>query len=93
MIYHNAKFYKMKILYGILRYRFLNSANLSTEQKQLVRATVNKMEYSIMKDQLKKVFTTINRDKNNSSENDSKIKIEKNVFLVKGRHLDGVFNT
>ena len=93
MIYHKAKFYKMKILYGILRYRLLNSANLSTEQKQLVRDTVNKVEYSIVKDQLKKVFTYINMDKNNSSENDSKIKIEKNVLLIKDRHLDGVFNT
>lgn len=33
-----------------------NGENLYVEQKQLIRATVNKMEYSVMKDQLKNVI-------------------------------------
>ena len=61
-LYFKAKSFKMEILDGVLAYRLLNSANLSNEQKQLVKATVSKMDYQIMKDQLKKVFT-------NTSEN------------------------
>ena len=44
----------MEILDGVLAYRILNSANLTNEQKQLVKITVSKMDYQIMKDQLKK---------------------------------------
>ena len=36
----------------------LDSANLTNEQKQLVKATVSKMDYQIMKDQLKKFFNS-----------------------------------
>ena len=58
-LYFKAKSFKMEILDGVLAYRLLNSANLTIEQKQLVKATVNKMDYTVMKDQLKKVFTTV----------------------------------
>ena len=44
----------MEILDGVLAYRILNSANLTNEQKQLLKITVSKMDYQIMKDQLKK---------------------------------------
>ena len=37
---------------------YSKSANLTKEQKQLVKATVSNMDYQIMKDQLKKVFTS-----------------------------------
>ena len=37
---------------GVLAYRLLNSANLTNEQKQLVKAALSKMNYRIMKDQL-----------------------------------------
>ena len=40
----------MEILEGVLAYRLLNSANLTNEQKQLVKSTVSKIEYQIMKD-------------------------------------------
>ena len=43
----------MKIL-NVLTYGLLNSVIPSFEKKQLVRATVKKMNYSIMKDQIKK---------------------------------------
>ena len=56
-LYNKAKTHKMEILDGVLAYRLLNSANLSEQHKQLVRATVSEMKYSIMKEQLKKVFT------------------------------------
>ena len=52
-LYFKAKSFHMEILDGILTYRLLNSANLTNEQKQLVKATVSKMDYQIMKDQLK----------------------------------------
>ena len=51
------KSFKVEILHGALAYRLSNSANLSREQKQLVRATVSKMDNNITKDQLRKVFT------------------------------------
>ena len=44
----------MEILDGVLAYRILNSAHLTNEQKQSVKATVCTMYYQIMKDQLKK---------------------------------------
>ena len=46
----------MGILDDVLEYRLLNSAYLSIEQKQLVNAIFRKMEYDIMKDQLRNVF-------------------------------------
>ena len=52
-LYFKAKSFHMEILDGILTYRLLNSANFTNEQKQLVKATVSKMDYQIMKDQLK----------------------------------------
>ena len=60
----------MEILDGILAYRLLISANLHNEQKQLVKATVSKMDYQIMKDQPKKVFT------NSDKKDDFKTEIE-----------------
>ena len=56
-LYNKAKSHKMEILDGVLADHLLNSANLSEQHKQLVRATVSEMKYSIMKEQLKKVFT------------------------------------
>ena len=46
----------MGILDDVLEYRLLNSAYLSIEQKQLVNVIFRKMEYDIMKDQLRNVF-------------------------------------
>ena len=56
-LHNKAKSHKMEILDGVLAYRLLNSANLSEQHKQLVGATVSEIKYSIMKEQLKKVFT------------------------------------
>ena len=42
----------METLDGALAYRLLNSAKLTNEQKQLVKATISKMDYQIMKNQL-----------------------------------------
>ena len=41
---------------GILAYQVLQSANLSVEQQQLVRATTTELKYDIMVAQLKKIF-------------------------------------
>ena len=53
-LYFKAKSFHMKIRDSVLANSLLNSANLNIEQKQLVKATVSKMDYQIMKDQLKK---------------------------------------
>ena len=55
-LYKKTKSHKMEVLDGVLAYRLLNSINLSEQHKQLVRATVSDMKYSIMKERLKKVF-------------------------------------
>ena len=44
-----VKSLQMEILDGVLAYSLLNSPNLTNEQKQLVNATVNKMDYQVMK--------------------------------------------
>ena len=90
-LYFKAKSFNMEILDGVLAYRLLNSANLTNEQKQLVKATVSKMDYQVMKDQLKKVFT------NTSADFDSKkvdckdeIKVEENdIFYSTSRFQTG----
>lgn len=76
-LYFKAKSFDMAILDGVLAYRLLNSANLTKDQKQLVKATVSKMDYNIMKDQLKKVFTNTARDLSPRNEyEDDRIKVE-----------------
>ena len=74
----------MEILDGVLAYRLLNSANLTNEQKQLVKATVSKMDYQIMKDQLKNVFTSISTNVDNKTDIDKiDVKSEENeVFYT-----------
>ena len=54
-----AKSFHMEKLDGVLAYRVFNSAYLTNEQKQLVKPTVSKMDYQIMKDQLKKALAVI----------------------------------
>ena len=52
-----TKSHKMEILGEVLAYSLLNNANLSEEKKQLIWATFMKCE--IMKEKLKKVFTSL----------------------------------
>ena len=44
-LYFKFESFHMEILDGFLAYRLLNCANLTNEQKQLVKATVSKMDY------------------------------------------------
>ena len=44
----------------VLAYRLLKSANLSQQHEQLAKATISKLEYDIMKTQLKKIFGDVN---------------------------------
>ena len=53
-LYFKAKSFHIKILDGVLAYRLLGSTNLTNNQKQLEKATVSKMDYQIMKNQLKR---------------------------------------
>ena len=56
-LYNKAKRRKMELPDGVLTYRFLNRANVSSHHKQLVRATLPELSYQSMKDQLKKMFS------------------------------------
>ena len=56
-LHNKAKQHKMELPDGVLAYQFLNSANISSHHKQLVRATLPEMSYQSMKDQLKKIFS------------------------------------
>ena len=56
-LYNKAKQHKMELPDGVLAYRFLNSANISSHHKQLVRGTLPELSYQSMKDQLKKIFS------------------------------------
>ena len=42
---------------GALAYHFLNSANISTGHKELVKTTLPNLKYDNMKEQLKKMFS------------------------------------
>ena len=86
-LYFKAKSFRMEIHDGVLAYRLLNSANLTLEQKQLVKATISKMDYSIMKDQLRKVFTSdIVKDSSNNVKIEDEVKIEEDeIFYSSGR--------
>ena len=83
-LYFNAKSFDMEILEVVLAYRLLNSANLTNEQKQLVKSTISKIDYQIMKDQLKKVFTSTSTNVDKKADTDKiDIKSEENeVFYT-----------
>ena len=57
-LYNKAKNYKMEIQDGAVAYQLLNIANLSDSNNQLITATLTEMKYSLMKDQLNKVFAS-----------------------------------
>ena len=94
-LYFKAKSFKMEILDGVLAYRLPNSANLTIDQKQLVKATINKMDYTIMKDQLRKVFTTITVGEHYDSSKIKKdeIKVEEDeIFYSEGKYQNNNYN-
>ena len=67
-LYFKTISFHMEILDGILAYRLLNSATLTNEQKQLVKTAASIMDYQIMKDQLKKVFTSTSINVDNKTD-------------------------
>ena len=81
-LYFNAKSFDMEILEGVLAYKLLNSSNLTNEQKQLVKSTVSKIDYQIMKDQLKKVFTSTSTNVDKKADTDKiDVKSEENEMF------------
>ena len=60
----------MEIIDDVLTYRLINNANFTNEHKLLVKATVSKMDYQIMKDHLKKVFTSTSTNVYNKTDVD-----------------------
>ena len=56
-LYNKAKQHKMELPDGVLAYPFLNSTNISSHHKQLVRGIFPELSYQSMKDQLKKIFS------------------------------------
>ena len=45
----------------ILAYHLLKSANLSNNQEEMIKVTIPKLKYDLMKDQLEKTFTDASR--------------------------------
>ena len=69
------KEYKIELPESVLAYELLNSANLSSEKIALARATVDKLDYDSMCDQIKKI--TIDKHPSETLHEDFKIKVEK----------------
>ena len=77
----------MEILDGVLAYTLLNSANLTSEQKHLVKAPVSKVDYQITKEQLKKVFTSTLTNVHDKTEVDKiDVKPEENFYTSRGKN-------
>ena len=77
----------MEILDSVLAYRLCNSANLTNEQKQLVKAMVSQMNYQILKNQLKKAFTSTSTNVGNKTEVDKiDVKTEENEVFYTSRN-------
>ena len=55
-LYTKIKDHQMTLPDGVLAYRVLNSANLSSEQITLCRATMTDLKYDDMVKQLKRLF-------------------------------------
>ena len=58
--YHKTKSYGTQISDDVLAYRLLKSANLSTRDKQLVKATITELKYDLLKSKLIKIFSDNN---------------------------------
>ena len=67
--------YEIKLPDSVLAYEILNNANLSCDQVALARATVEKLDYNLMKDQIKKI--TIDKHPSHVLSEDFKVKVEK----------------
>ena len=85
-LYFKARFFHMEILDGVWAYRLLNSANPTNEQKLLVKAAVSKIDYQIIKDQLKKVFISTSTNVDKETEVDkTDVKPEENEVFFTSR--------
>ena len=58
-LYQKAKGFELALPDGVLAYRLLKSANLSSEHEQLAKATLPSLTYDNMKKQLKKIFNKV----------------------------------
>ena len=58
-LYNKIRVFKMELPNGVLAYRVLESANLSTENEKLARATIKELTYKNMCEQLRKMFVDI----------------------------------
>ena len=76
----------MPILHPAYSYKLLNSANLSKKQKQMIKASVSKIDYNTIKEQLREVFTN-NVDnllpKNDLSEEKIEVGASNDVYYAK----------
>ena len=85
-LYFKARFFRMEILDGVWAYRLLNSANPTNEQKLLVKAAVSKIDYQIIKDQLKNVFISTSTNVDKKTEVDkTDVKPEENEVFFTSR--------
>ena len=66
-LYFEAKSFHLEILNSVLTYTLLNCGKFTNEKKQLIKATVSKMDYQTMKDRLKKVFNSTSTNVHNKN--------------------------
>ena len=63
---HKCKTYGSDMSDDVLAYRLLKNANLKQSKEQLIKATISDLKYSIMKDQLKKIFSDLSAGSSNT---------------------------
>lgn len=76
----------MPTLHAVYSYKLSNSANLSKKQKQMIKASVSKIDYNTMKEQLREVFTNNVGNlllKNDLSEEKIKVVVSNDVYYAK----------
>ena len=74
----------------VLAYRLLKSANLSTRDEQLVKATITELKYDSVKNKLIKIFSD-NNDIPTSDFNNMHIKTEP-VYSIIPNHIQKVIH-
>ena len=72
----------------ILAYRLLKSANLSEEQEQLVKATIDRYTFDTMQEQLKRICG--DKKMSNEASFKSDIKVESDIFYQKDSQGDDI---
>ena len=89
---NKLKKHNMTLPEGVLAYRVLKSANLTTEQEQLARATVTDITYKAMCDKLKSIFGDNTRSNKHPSSDKSAIDLKQEQFYCDANSEEVYYN-